>query len=77
MIHDSSEGRFKNSSVPYTRFRSHGVRQMFAYLRDREDVLKRDISRLPPGEELSQAKMSLVEVESQLLWMFTNLKGAR
>lgn len=53
------------------------MRQMFAYLRDREDVLKRDISRLPPGEELSQAKMSLVEVESQLLWMFTNLKGAR
>ncbi len=76
---DRNESRFTRSVVPYKRFKISGLRVVFTYLRDREDVLLRDIDRftrkkLP--EEARAAELGLKEVRSILLWLFTNFNGA-
>jgi hypothetical protein len=76
MIHDGLLGKFKDSCVPFTKFRSHGVRQVMGFLREREDVLKRDVKRLE-GEEKTRAELSLREVESLMFYVYTNLTKAK
>lgn len=72
-IHDGPS-YFQKSVVIYTRFENANLRQMFAYLREKEMLFQQDAKRFkgtPRGEEL---KVRLAEIETQLIWMVANLR---
>lgn len=69
MIHDREYSR---SCVRAVRFPTADLRQMFHYMREREDVLIRDLSRSGDDEqEIALARLR--EVRAILTWMVTNL----
>lgn len=65
--------RFPDSTVMYTHFLQTDVRVMFAYLREKELVLQKDLKRtdLEPHERMAQ-KAKLHEVQSHLEFMCAN-----
>jgi len=72
-IHDGPS-YFTTSIVLYMRFESRALRQMFAYLREKEAIFQKDIEAegdTPKGKVL---KCRLAEIETQLIWMVTNLR---
>ncbi len=85
MIFDH-EGAFPGSCVHYTRFDSFFMRQMFAVLREREQILQSEVGRgerseidrhslLNRMQEEIPEMMALIrlrEVERILIWVATN-----
>lgn len=64
---------YPESVVIYSRFKSFPLRAFFAYLREKEHYLQRDILKhdgLPIVEVL---RARLHEVEAHLIWMAANL----
>lgn len=64
---------YPESVVIYTRFRSFPLRAFFAYLREKEHYLQRDIAKFEGLPIVSILKAQLHEVEAQLIWMASNL----
>jgi hypothetical protein len=72
-IHDGPQF-FPNSVVLYTRFESAKLRQMFAYLREKEQIMQADLVRDYPVLRKAELKQRLIEVESQLIFMVANFR---
>lgn len=72
MIFDSEE-HFPNSCVHYVRFSSYALRQMFAYLREKEFNLQDDLKRHKGTTKGEHVTIQLREVEAHLIWMAHNL----
>lgn len=72
-IHDGPKF-FQTSVVLYVRFESAALRQMFAYLREKESLFQRDITNETDERKLAVLKCRLYEVETQLIWMVSNLR---
>lgn len=66
MIHDREYSRSVVSSV---KFYSAELRQVFNYLREREDVLVRDLDHNNPV-----SKALLREIRAVLIWLVTNIE---
>lgn len=72
---DDREERFPNSCVDRTWFESYELRQMFAYLRELEDVLQRQVKAANEQEKpLLLDKLRFVE--KWLYWMVNNVTGS-
>ena len=54
---------FPFSCVKYTRFRHHEITQMFAYLREYEEMLQEDISNLGTAEEVKHVRALIEKAE--------------
>lgn len=67
---------YPDSVVLYTRFRSFPLRALFAYLREKEHYLQKDIIRFDGLPIASVLKARLEEVEAHLIWMASNLTRA-
>lgn len=72
LFHDS-EQRFPESVVKYQKFKSPHVNYMFSYLREKEDVYKRDLIMAKNTDYERIIKARLYEVEAQLIWMSHNI----
>lgn len=72
MIFDS-EDAFPNSVVVYVRFRNYHLRQMFAYLREKELLYQDDLRRYAGTKKEFDVRARLEEVEAQLIWMAHNV----
>lgn len=76
MIFDS-EDAFPNSVVTFIEFPSFPLREMFAYLREKEELLQRLLKKEPKGTRVhAVATIRLEEVENQLIFMVTNCSRA-
>lgn len=73
MIFDS-EDAFPNSCVHYTCFETYSLRQMFAYLREKEMYLQDDIKKHDGTEHGKHLTIRLEEVEAHLIFMAHNLR---
>lgn len=72
MIFDS-EDAFPNSVVVFIEFPSFPLREMFAYLREKEELLQRLVKNEAKGTlRHAIAVIRLEEVENQLIFMVTN-----
>lgn len=72
-IHDGPS-YFPKSVVLYTRFENANLRQMFAYLREKESLFQKDVityQGTPRGLEMA---IRLREIEAQLIFMTANLR---
>lgn len=67
---------YPESVVFYTRFKSFPLRALFAYLREKEHYLQKDLIRYEGAAIVPQLRARLEEVESHLIWMATNLTRA-
>lgn len=90
MIFDGKK-YFPNSCVVFVNFKSFELGQMFAYLREREEILQTDLKKHPEdlriARELAKrypeamkafAKTMLLDAtEKSLIWMATNCTGAK
>ena len=66
--------QYQDSVVVYTRFRCRDLQEMFARLREREWILRRDKERAAAGSlEEWQVRQRLEEVEAVLIWMTHNV----
>ncbi len=72
-IHDGPS-YFQNSVVLYTRFETAALRQMFAYLREKEDLYKKDLNAYRGTSREQELRFRLKEIETQLIWMTANLR---
>lgn len=72
MIFDS-ETAFPNSVVHYVRFGSYALRQMYAYLREKEHLFHNDIKRYKGTSKEVEVRVRLEEVEAHLIWMAHNV----
>lgn len=72
-IHDGPR-YFLNSVVIYTRFETAKLRQMFAYLREKEELLRRDLETHRGTARETELRFRLLEIETQLIWMTANLR---
>lgn len=73
MLHDG-ESYYPNSCVYWTRFKSFELQQLFAYLREREQILRTDILKSDgPLKALYIAQMR--QVQSTLIWMVQHATG--
>jgi len=72
-IHDGPS-YFPNSVVLYTRFETAALRQMFAYLREKEMLFQRDVKRHSGTMWGNEIQIRLGEIETQLIWMVANLR---
>lgn len=72
-IHDGP-AYFPTSVVIYTRFDSAALRQMFAYLREKEALFQKDIIQFKGTQKELELKIRLLEIETQLIWMTANLR---
>ena len=73
MIFDG-ESRFPNSCVMFTKFESYSLKQMFAYLREKEMYLQEDVKRFRGTHKEIEVRARLEEVEAHLIWMAHNCK---
>jgi hypothetical protein len=64
---------YPDSVVLYTRFKSFPLRAFFAYLREKEHYLQRDILKHDGLPIAIHLRARLQEVEAHLIWMATNL----
>lgn len=64
---------YPESVVFYTRFKSFPLRALFAYLREKEHYLQKDIIRYDGAAVVPMLRARLEEVEAHLIWMATNL----
>lgn len=71
-IHDGPT-YFPNSVVIYTRFETAKLRQMFAYLREKEMLFQKDLKQYAGTPRGSELRVRLAEIETQLIWMVANL----
>lgn len=67
---------YPDSVVLYTRFKSFPLRALFAYLREKEHYLQRDILKHEGLPVVPHLRARLQEVESHLIWMAANLTRA-
>ena len=72
-IHDGP-GYFPTSVVIYTRFETSALRQMFAYLREKEELFRKDLIAFEGTTRAQEIAYRLQEVETQLIWMTANLR---
>jgi hypothetical protein len=72
-IHDGP-GYFPESVVIYTRFEHANLRQMFAYLREKESLFQQDVVRYKGTLRGQELQVRLWEVQTQLIWMTANLR---
>ena len=72
-IHDGPE-YFRTSVVLYTRFENRALRQMFAYLREKEAIFQKDLEAEKTSPKGRVIQCRLAEIETQLIWMVTNLR---
>ena len=72
-IHDGPH-HFPKSVVLYTRFETSRLRQMFAYLREKELLFQKDIIQFQSTPREYETLIRLREVETQLIWMVANLR---
>lgn len=76
MIFDSEE-LFPNSCVHYVEFPSYPLREFFAYLREKEELLQRALKNEPENTKMwAVLKIKLLEVESHLYFMVANCNKA-
>lgn len=66
---------FQTSVVTFVRFKSFELQSMFAYLRERESILQKDLKRFHKEPEEIEKTIELRTVESMLIWMAHNLAG--
>ena len=64
---------YPDSVVYYTRFKSFPLRALFAYLREKEHYLQKDIIRYTGCPIMDTLRAKLEEVEAHLIWMASNL----
>lgn len=74
MIFDGP-GNYPDSVVEFTKFRSFELRQMFAYLREREMILQKDCERFKGMPEFELYLFELRIIESVIIWMAHNVAG--
>ena len=67
---------YPESVVYYTRFKSFPLRALFAYLREKEHYLQKDLTRYDGAAIVPLLKAKLEEVEAHLIWMASNLTRA-
>lgn len=72
-IHDGPS-YFPESVVLYTRFETAALRQMFAYLREKEMLFQRDVKHYTGTVREGEMRVRLGEIETQLIWMVANLR---
>lgn len=72
-IHDGPH-YFPESVVLYTRFEVSAIRQMFAYLREKESLMKKDVATFAGTLKEVELRHRLIEIETQLIWMVSNLR---
>jgi hypothetical protein len=72
-IHDGPT-YFRDSVVLYTRFDTAKLRQMFAYLREKEQLMRKDLDAFRGTPRETECKIRLLEIETQLIWMTANLR---
>jgi len=76
MIFDGEEA-FPNSVVHYIEFPSFPLREMFAYLREKEELLQRVLKNEPKGTFVyAVTAIKLEEIEGQLIFMVSNCSRA-
>lgn len=68
---------YPDSCVMYVRFRSYPIRQLFAYLREKERFYQQDVKRWQGFQMEFAARARLEEVEAQLCWMAANIIPGR
>jgi len=73
MIFDS-EKHYPRSVVLYTRFSTYPLRQMFAYLREKEKYYQADLEKYRGTVLGNEVAAKLREVEAQLIFMAHNLR---
>jgi len=73
MIFDS-EKHYPKSVVLYTRFSTYPLRQMFAYLREKEKYYQADLVKYRGTRLEDEIRVKLREVEAQLIFMAHNLR---
>lgn len=67
-------GDYPDSCVVWCWFQHFSLREMFGYLREKEDTYRRDVRRYAgtPAGALFRAKLE--EVQAHLIWMSYNIK---
>jgi hypothetical protein len=68
--------KYPDSVVIYCWFPNYSLREMFGYLREKEDTIKRDIRRHAGTRMEILLRARLEEVEAHLIWMAHNVKTA-
>ena len=74
MIFDG-EDAFPDSVVHYVKFKHFELRLLFAYLREREMILQKDIERFRGTLKGDYVKQELSVIESLVIWMAHNFRG--
>ncbi len=72
MIHNVEKA---NSCVKRVRFNHVGLNQMFAYLREREEILRREIKQATGEGRKAASFQRMTEIENVLIWMVVNLEA--
>lgn len=70
---EDNEKKYPKSIVKYRKFKSYGLRQMFHYLREKENIYQIDLTRTNNETQRHAIKCKLREVEAMLVWMVFNL----
>ncbi len=74
MIHDGPD-YFPNSCVEFVLFANVEFRQIFAYMRSKEEHRQKEVNQWPKGSKAREiAMIKLEEVESILCYMVANFK---
>lgn len=68
-------GRFPNSCVLFSYFRTPDLRVMFAFLRQKEEILQKSLEQSFDQTERMIVRAKLHEVEAHLMWMSSNLSS--
>jgi hypothetical protein len=69
--------RYSHSCVQLIQFNTDRLRRMQSYLREREDVLMREMQQSEAGPQAASRAARLAEVQKVLVWMVTNLDAKK
>lgn len=71
------DDEYPNSCVVFCWFPTFALREMFGYLREKEDVLQRDARRYRGTTHGAMTWARLQEVQDHLAWMTANIRSIR
>lgn len=74
MIADGPQ-HFKKSVVEWVKFHTFELQEMYAFLREREEIVQRDIDHVDDDTIRTFLKVKLAEIQAQLIWMAHNVTG--
>ncbi len=69
------DDEYPNSCVVFCWFPTFALREMFGYLREKEDVLQRDVRRHRGTAHGAMTWARLQEVQANLSWMVSNIRS--